>query len=145
MSGWQIPGFPSVPGVPDFVRLLQAQNEVLSQLPNTLKDLNRAVKGLADAVEASKSSFASVQRVSERIDALLDELEDPVRGLRPGLERVTTLLDDPALERIPPMLSTIERAVDPVAAAAERTRARLAAWREARRRLVSRVRRRNPS
>jgi ABC-type transporter Mla subunit MlaD len=130
---------PPMRGVQDLARLLQVQGELLSELPETLTELSRAVRGLADTVEASKATLASVQRVAERIDTLLDDLEDPVRGLRPGIEKVTAVLQDPAIQRIPPMLSSIDSTVTPMAQRAERTRARLLTWADSRHRLARRL------
>ena len=120
MTNWPIPG------MPDLGRLLQAQTEVLTTLPETLLELNRAVGSLAQAVDATRDTMLAVQGVTRRIDRLLDEIEDPVLGVRPGLERLSRVLEDPVIERIPASLEAIERTVLPVAESADRTRARLA-------------------
>jgi len=122
MSNWSLPG---VPGVQDMMRLMQVQAEVLSSLPETLSDLHQAVRSLSEVVEATRETMVSVQRLSQRIETVLDDVEDPVRGLRPGLERLNRVLQDPVVERIPAALESIERTVLPVADSADRLRARL--------------------
>jgi len=125
MTSWQIPGVPPFPGMADLVRLTQAQAEVIAELPETIKDLNRAVRSLAETVAATKETAAAAQRVSQRVEELLGEIETPIRELRPGLERLAQLLDDPAVDRIPAALDAIERTVVPVAETADRARARI--------------------
>ena len=129
-----------MPGMPDPLRLLQAQVDVLSGLPETLNDLQASVRGLAEAVEASKEAALAAQRVVARIELVLSEVEDPARGLAPGLERLAEVLNDPVVERIPDALTTIEDSVLPIAAALSRTRARLARARAAREAAAARLR-----
>jgi ABC-type transporter Mla subunit MlaD len=112
--------------MPDMVRLMQVQADLLSSLPETLSDLHQAVRSLSEVVEVTRQTMLSVQRVSERIDRVLDEVEDPVRGLRPGIDRLTQVLEDPVVERIPAALESIERTVLPIAAAADRARIQMA-------------------
>lgn len=140
VSNWQMPGFPSMKGMPDLARLLQAQAELLNSLPDTLNELTRATRGLAEAVEASKTTLATVQRVCERIEGVVDDLEDPVRGLRPALEQVTAVLQDPVIERLPQTLTSIEDSVNPIAAGLTRARTRLASWKHLRQRAMTRAR-----
>ncbi|MBW8768029.1 MAG: hypothetical protein JF630_18055, partial [Geodermatophilales bacterium] len=49
-------------------------------------------------------TIASAQRMAERLEGLVEELEEPVRTLRPGLERVGRVLDDPAVDTVPDTL-----------------------------------------
>jgi ABC-type transporter Mla subunit MlaD len=140
MSGWQIPGVPPVPPMADLLRLMQAQAEVLAELPDTLRQLSGSVRGLAETAEATRETVAAAQRVVERMNSLLEELEDPVRGLRPGIERVTQVLDSPVWERLPSLLESVESTVLPVTETAKHTRQRLAHVRRLRRDLVARVR-----
>jgi hypothetical protein len=75
------------------------------------------------------------------MESLLEELEDPVRGLRPGIERVTQVLDSPVWERLPAMLESVESTVLPVARSAERARERWARAERLGRDVVAHVRR----
>jgi ABC-type transporter Mla subunit MlaD len=125
MPGWQIPGVPSVPTPVDMMRLMQLQVEVLTELPETLAELARAVRGLSETVEAIKDTVATAGRVADRLDVLMDDLESPVHGLRPGIERLSRVLDAPVIERLPAILESVESTVLPVAHRAERMRRQL--------------------
>jgi chromosome segregation ATPase len=124
-----MPGMPRMPGVGDVLKNMQTQTEVLAELPSTIRDLQLAVRGLSEMLAALKDTLASAQRVSTRIDEILDDIEEPVRALRPGIIRLAAALDSPVIDRIPATLEAIEAAVLPVTASAERARAR---WERAR-------------
>jgi len=89
MPGWQIPGVLSVPSVAELLRMMQLHFELMTELPETMAELTRAVRGLAATVETAKETVDAANRVAERLESLLDELHDPVHGLRPGIERIT--------------------------------------------------------
>jgi hypothetical protein len=140
MPAWQIPGVPAMPTMGDMVRIMQLQTETMTQLPETLAELTRAVRGLAETVENTKETVAAANRVVERLEALLDELHDPVHGLRPGIERVSEVLEAPVVQRLPAILESVEGLVLPVARRAERVRLRLSELEGRRRQLVCRLR-----
>src|SRR4051812_39571394 len=94
-----MPGMPKMPGVTDLVNLLQQQTEALASLPRTMLDLNRSILSLIDVVASARDTIASSQRVSQRLEHIVDEMEEPVLALRPGLQRLAVILDDPAVER----------------------------------------------
>lgn len=71
MPGWQIPGVPAVPTPVDMMRLMQVQVEVLTELPDTLAELTRAVRGLSETVDAIKDTVATAGRVADRLDVLM--------------------------------------------------------------------------
>ncbi|HEV2890795.1 MAG TPA: hypothetical protein VGX28_10520 [Frankiaceae bacterium] len=73
---------PRIPGVPDVVGLIQQQTQALLAVP--------------DAVRAVVDLARDAHRVVLRIDDLLDELEQPLRDLKPGLEKLAQ-----SLERVP--------------------------------------------
>jgi ABC-type transporter Mla subunit MlaD len=98
---------PRIPGFSELLALLQTQTEALSQLPRTLADLNGTVRELTAATTAARETIASAQRMAERLESLVDELEEPVRALRPGIERVGRVLDDPAVDTVPETLRRI--------------------------------------
>ena len=104
--------FGRIPGLSELLALLQAQTEALAQLPRTLADLNASVRSLTDATTKAKDTIDSAQRTAERLEALVGELEEPVRALRPGLERVGKVLDDPVVDTIPDTIRTVHDAVD---------------------------------
>jgi ABC-type transporter Mla subunit MlaD len=98
---------PRIPGLNELLTLLQTQTEALAQLPRTLSDLNGTVRELTAATTSARETIESAQRIAERLEALVDELEEPVRALRPGLERVGKVLDDPAVDTVPDTLRRI--------------------------------------
>lgn len=120
-----MPGRPRVPSLGDALALVQAQTELMADLPTTIVELQRAVRGLADVVAATRETMVATQRVAARLEELLDDVDGPVRNLRPGLERLATVLDDPVIERIPATLTAVEQAVTPVAAGVQRVSERL--------------------
>jgi ABC-type transporter Mla subunit MlaD len=114
VEGWQLPGMPRVPGISDLVSQLQSQTEALAQLPLTVAALNNAVQGLIEAVAITRETAASAQRVSERLEEVIEELDEPVRALRPGLERVAKVLDDPVIDTVPETLRKLTDDVVPL-------------------------------
>lgn len=107
-------GMPRIPGFGELLTLLQTQTEALSQLPRTLADLNGAVRELTAATTSARETIASAQRMAERLEDLVDELEEPVRALRPGIERVGRVLDDPAVDTVPDTLRRIHEDLMPL-------------------------------
>src|SRR5688500_356062 len=105
---------PRIPGLTEILSLLQTQTEALSQLPRTLSDLNGTVKELTQATTMAHATIASAQRIAERLEELVDELEEPVRALRPGIERVGKVLDDPAVDTVPDTLRRINEDLLPL-------------------------------
>ncbi len=107
-------GMPRIPGLSEILSLLQTQTEALAQLPRTLSDLNGTVRELTQATTMAHATIASAQRIAERLEDLVDELEEPVRALKPGLERVGKVLDDPAVETVPDTLRRIQEDLVPL-------------------------------
>jgi len=100
-------GMPRIPGLSELLSLLQTQTEALAQLPRTLTDLQGTVRELTEATTMARDTIASAQRIAERLEDLVGELEEPVRALKPGLERVGRVLDDPAVDTVPDTLRRI--------------------------------------
>jgi ABC-type transporter Mla subunit MlaD len=98
---------PRIPGLSELLSLLQTQTEALAQLPRTLTDLQGTVRELTEATTMARDTIASAQRIAERLEDLVDELDEPVRALRPGIERVGRILDDPAVDTVPDTLRRI--------------------------------------
>jgi ABC-type transporter Mla subunit MlaD len=107
-------GMPRIPGLSELLTILQTQTEALSQLPRTLSDLNGTVRELTEATTMARDTIASAQRIAERLEELVDELEVPVRALRPGIERVGKVLDDPAVDTVPDTLRRINEDLMPL-------------------------------
>ena len=107
-------GMPRIPGLSELLTILQTQTEALAQLPRTLSDLNGTVRELTQATTMARDTIASAQRIAERLEVLVDELEEPVRALRPGIERVAKVLDDPAVDTVPDTLRRINEDLMPL-------------------------------
>ena len=105
---------PRIPGLSELISILQTQTEALAQLPRTLSDLNGTVRELTEATTMARDTIASAQRIAERLEELVDELEEPVRALRPGIERVGKVLDDPAVDTVPDTLRRINEDLLPL-------------------------------
>lgn len=105
---------PRIPGLSELLAILQTQTEALAQLPRTLSDLNGTVRELTEATTMARETIASAQRIAERLEDLVEELEEPVRALRPGIERVGKVLDDPAVDTVPDTLRRINEDLMPL-------------------------------
>ncbi len=107
-------GLPRIPGFGELLALLQTQTEALAQLPRTLSDLNGTVRELTEATTMAHATIASAQRIAERLEDLVGELEEPVRALKPGIERVGRVLDDPVVDTVPDTLRRIQEDLIPL-------------------------------
>jgi ABC-type transporter Mla subunit MlaD len=105
---------PRIPGLSELLSILQTQTEALAQLPRTLSDLNGTVRELTEATTMARDTIASAQRIAERLEDLVNELEEPVRALKPGIERVGKVLDDPAVDTVPDTLRKINEDLMPL-------------------------------
>jgi ABC-type transporter Mla subunit MlaD len=105
---------PRIPGLSELLSILQTQTEALAQLPRTLSDLNGTVRELTAATTMARDTIAAAQRIAERLEDLVEELEEPVRALRPGIERVGKVLDDPAVDTVPDTLRRINEDLLPL-------------------------------
>jgi ABC-type transporter Mla subunit MlaD len=110
-----MPGIPRMPRPDDLLQVIRTQSELMMELPATLVELQRTIRDLTETLAALRETVATSQRVSARVESVLDELEEPVRALRPGIARLATVLTDPAIARIPETVTTIESAVGPLA------------------------------
>jgi ABC-type transporter Mla subunit MlaD len=105
---------PRIPGLSELVGILQTQTEALAQLPRTLSDLNGTVRELTEATTRARDTIAAAQRIADRLEGLVEEFEEPVRALRPGIERVGKVLDDPAVDTVPDTLRQINEDLMPL-------------------------------
>jgi ABC-type transporter Mla subunit MlaD len=105
---------PRIPGLNELLSLLQTQTEALAQLPRTLTDLQGTVRELTEATTMARETIASAQRIAERLEDLVEELEEPVRALKPGIERVGRVLDDPVVDTVPDTLRRIQEDLVPL-------------------------------
>jgi len=118
---------PRMPGgFSDPLQMMKAQSELMAEMPSLVADMQKAVRDLVESVAGIKESVEAAQRVSARVESVLDEIEEPVRSLRPGLIRLAATLDAPVIDRIPVVLAAVDEAVMPVAERFQRVRRRLA-------------------
>lgn len=128
MTEWLTPGIPGVPRMPDPAHLLaqyQAQAEALAQLTPTIVALNQALRGLTGVVETARDTVDSAQRVTAQLERIVSELEGPARALRPGLERVAQVLDDPAVAALPDTLRRVQDSLLPLLEGVARAQTRI--------------------
>ena len=103
-----------IPALDGLVGLLRTQTSALAALPATVSALAGAVRSLVEVVGEARQTLAAVHRAAVRVDALAAQLEEPVRALVPGLRRVATVLDDPAVSDLPATLRTVQDDLLPV-------------------------------
>ncbi len=118
-------GMPRIPGLSDLLTVLQTQTEALAQLPRTLTDLQGTVRELTQATTMARETIESAARIAERLEGLVEELEEPVRALKPGLERVGRVLDDPAVDTVPDTLRRIHDDLMPLISGLRQAQARV--------------------
>jgi ABC-type transporter Mla subunit MlaD len=97
----------SLPSPSSLLRAVQAQAEAMAALPGALLSLTRAVSQLNDTVREAREAVARLQGLGDRVDGVLDEIEQPVRDLAPGLRRAGEVLNDPVVSEIPDTLRKI--------------------------------------
>ena len=72
------------------------------------RDPESVLARMDDAYVDGDAIFDDLPRITFlRQEALVEELEEPVRALKPGLERVGRVLDDPAVDTVPDTLNRI--------------------------------------
>jgi hypothetical protein len=120
-----MPAMPRVPGFSDLLGLLQQQTEALAALPRTMLDLNRSILSLIDVVASARDTFASSQRVSSRVERIVDEMEEPLLALKPGLQRLAVILNDPAVDTVPDTLRKINDEVLPLVKGIQETQVKI--------------------
>jgi hypothetical protein len=103
-----------IPGIDNLFSVLQSQSEALSALPRTVESLTTAVRGLADTVAQARETLATVNRLATRLDGLVEELEEPLRAVAPGLTRLAKVLDDPVVEDLPDTIRKVQADLLPV-------------------------------
>lgn len=103
-----------IPGIDGVFGLLQAQTEALAALPGTVTALTGAVRSLSDLAHQARETVVTVHRLATRLDGLVEELEEPLRALAPGLSRLAVVLDDPVVDDLPDTLRKVQADVLPV-------------------------------
>ncbi len=89
----------------------------MAALPAALLSLTRAVSSLDGTIREARDTVAQLQRLGSRLESILDEVEEPVKDLAPGLRRVGKMLDDPVVSEIPDTVRKLREDVLPLVAA----------------------------
>ena len=106
----------SLPNPAQVLKMAREQAEAMAALPGALLSLTRAVSQLNGTIQQARSAVATLQRLGERLEGILDEVEQPVRDLAPGLKRVGQVLDDPVVSEIPDTVRKIREDLLPLVA-----------------------------
>jgi ABC-type transporter Mla subunit MlaD len=105
---------PAVPSPSRVLRLVRAEAEAIAALPGALVSLTRAVRSLDSTIREARDAVARLQRLGERLEGVLDEVEEPVKDLAPGLRRLGRMLDDPAVSEVPETVRRIREDLLPL-------------------------------
>lgn len=117
-----------IPGVDDAV--LAAVGVVLRGAAAAASDAAAAVVTTArtagEVLEQARETVQAVHRLALRADALVADLEGPLRDLAPGLTRLAQVLDDPVVDELPATLRQVQSDVLPVLRTLAETHERVA-------------------
>jgi ABC-type transporter Mla subunit MlaD len=111
-----VAALPSVPSPGRILRLAREQAEAMAALPGALLSLTRAVSSLDGTIRDARDTVARLQRLGSRLESILDEVEEPVKDLAPGLRRVGRMLDDPVVDEIPETVRKLREDLLPLVA-----------------------------
>ncbi len=98
------------------VRLAREQAEAMAALPGALVSLTRAIGSLNATIRDARDTVARLQRLGERLEGVLDEVEQPVKDLAPGLRRAGKVLDDPMVSDLPDTVRRLREDLLPLVA-----------------------------
>ncbi len=115
-----------IPGIDGLFAALQAQTESMAALPAAVSALTGAVRSLGEVVGEARETLSTVHRLAVRLDRVAEELEEPLKALKPGLERLAVVLEDPIVEELPETLRKVQSDVLPVLQTLADTHARVA-------------------
>jgi ABC-type transporter Mla subunit MlaD len=107
---------PSFPNPAQLARMARDQAEALAALPGAMLSLTRAVSRLDATLGEARDAIAKLQHLGDRLEGILDEVEQPIRDLGPGIKRVGKVLDDPVVSEIPDTVRRLREDVLPVLA-----------------------------
>jgi ABC-type transporter Mla subunit MlaD len=106
----------ALPSPSQMLQLARDQAEAMAALPGALLSLTRAVSSLDGTIREARDTVARLQRLGARLESILDEVEEPVKDLAPGLRRVGKVLDDPAVSEIPETVRRVREDLLPLVA-----------------------------
>ena len=106
-----------MPPLPSRVlRLVREQADAVAALPGALVSLTRAVSSLDGTIREARDAIGQLQRLGARLESILDEVEQPVKDLAPGLRRVGQVLDDPVVDELPDTVRRVREDLLPLVA-----------------------------
>jgi len=79
-----------------------------------LSGLVGAARSAIGLVEDARETVRALQRLVQRADGVVAELEGPLRAVAPGLRRLAVVLDDPVVEQVPAALRQVQDDLLPV-------------------------------
>ncbi|MDQ1711130.1 MAG: hypothetical protein QOE45_580 [Frankiaceae bacterium] len=92
---------PKLPGLSDVLELLQAQTQAFMGLPDTLRHVTALAR--------------DAHSVVRRLDSLLNDLEEPLRALAPGLQKIADTLEGDVLATLLAEIDDTHRQVAAIA------------------------------
>jgi ABC-type transporter Mla subunit MlaD len=117
---------PRVPGLSDLIDVLQAQTQALAALPGIFVSLNRSVQSFAGAATQARDTAMAVQRLTTRLNGMVDELDEPVRAMVPAMQRMAVALDNPFLGEVPDVLRRLQQEILPMLSTMRETQSKIA-------------------
>jgi hypothetical protein len=72
------------------------------------------VRSATALVGEARETVQAYHRLAQRADALITDLEQPLRELAPGMRRLATVLDDPVVEDLPDTVRQLRQDLLPV-------------------------------
>ena len=92
----------------EVVALTRVQAEALLALPTSLAALNAAAVRITATLEGTDDALVVLKGVGVRADALISDLEGPLRDLVPGLRRIAPVLAHQTFDQVPATLVQIQ-------------------------------------
>ncbi len=112
-----------------FGRVVDAVGQAAGAAQAVAVDAAESVVGAgrasAETVQQARETLAAVHRVALRADGIMDEVEEPIRALAPGLRRLAALLDDPTVADLPRTVRQLQDEVLPLLRTLTETKDRL--------------------
>lgn len=98
----------SVAAAAEGMALARVQVEALLALPTLLTSLNEVVLRLSGTLEGVDDALAVLKGVAARADGVLDDFEQPLRDLLPGIVRIGPVLAHPTFDQVPETLVQVQ-------------------------------------
>lgn len=103
----------SVPGLNELLNLFGTNP--FAGLGRTFDQLRKGVSELVHTVENINTTMTELNRIAQRVNSLLDTVEEPIQRVSPGLNRLADTLASPALTKLPDELGRFVGVIGDVA------------------------------